>query len=82
MLRGVYGSEMPYRDPHTVAPALWAQRQLTSEDYEASTYPVVGDARWRKALECVAIALPGRAAHRHTGRTVQRDLVCPVSGRR
>jgi len=57
MLRGVYGSEMPYRDPHTVAPALWAQRQLTSEDYEASTYPVVGDARWRKALECVAIAL-------------------------
>src|SRR5262249_43372727 len=57
MLRGVYRTQMPYRDPHTVAPALWAQRQLGGEDYEASTCPVVGDVRWRKALECVAIAI-------------------------
>jgi hypothetical protein len=56
MLNGVYRSEMPYRDPDTVGPALWAQRQLGGEDYEASTCPVVGDARWRKALECVALA--------------------------
>jgi hypothetical protein len=32
-----------YRDPHTVGPALWAQRQLGGEEYEASTCPVVGD---------------------------------------
>ena len=56
MLRGVYQSEMPYRDPHTVGPALWAQRQIGGEEYEASTCPVIGDARWRKALECVAVA--------------------------
>ena len=24
MLRGIYRDKMPYRDPHTVAPALWA----------------------------------------------------------
>jgi len=48
---------MPYRDPHTVAPALWAQRQISAEEYEASTCPVVGDVQWRKALECVALAL-------------------------
>jgi hypothetical protein len=57
MLRSVYGPEMPYRDPHTAAPALWAQRQLGGEDYEASTSPVDGDPRWRKALECIALAL-------------------------
>jgi hypothetical protein len=28
MLKGVYGPEMPYRDPHTAAPALWALVQL------------------------------------------------------
>ena len=56
MLRGIYRSEMPYRDPHTVGPALWSQRQLGGEEYEASTCPVVGDVRWRKALECVALA--------------------------
>src|SRR5262245_38440988 len=56
MLKGVYRSEMPYRDPHTVGPALWAQRQVGGEDYEASTCPIPGDVRWRKAMEAVAIA--------------------------
>ena len=65
MLNGVYQSEMPYRDPHTVGPALWAQRQLGGEDYEASTCPVGGDARWRKALECVAVGLY-RQEHRRS----------------
>jgi hypothetical protein len=32
MLRGIYRPEMPYRDPHTVGPALWAQRQLGGEE--------------------------------------------------
>src|SRR5262245_50121838 len=27
MQRGVYAAEMPYTDPHTAAPALWAMRQ-------------------------------------------------------
>jgi hypothetical protein len=27
MLAGVYGAEMPYRDPHTAGPALWALLQ-------------------------------------------------------
>jgi hypothetical protein len=65
MLKGIYGSEMPYRDPHTVAPALWAQWHVGGEDYEASTCPVEGDARRQKALECVAIALY-RQEHRRS----------------
>ena len=56
MLRGVYAEQMPYRDPHTVGPALWAQRQISNEEYEASTCPIEGDVRWRKAMEAVAIA--------------------------
>jgi hypothetical protein len=27
MLRGVFGDVMPYRDPHTAGPGLWALRQ-------------------------------------------------------
>jgi hypothetical protein len=65
MLRGIYRPEMPYRDPHTVAPALWAQRQLGGEEYEASTCRIVGDARWRKALEWVALGFY-RQKHRRS----------------
>src|SRR5262245_37232738 len=36
MLRGVYGPEMPYRDPHTAAPALWALLQGTGEPFEVA----------------------------------------------
>mgnify|MGYP000211465996 FL=1 len=35
-LRGVYGELMPYNDPHTVGPALWAHRIDTGETFEAS----------------------------------------------
>jgi len=31
MLRGVYAKQMPYRDPHTAGPGLWALRQLNRE---------------------------------------------------
>jgi hypothetical protein len=65
MLKGVYRTEMPYRDPHTVGPALWAQRQLGGDDYEASACAVVGDVRWRRSLECVAVALY-RQEHRRS----------------
>jgi hypothetical protein len=57
MLRGVYAEAMPYRDPHTAAPALWALRMLTGEEFEVSVVPVDGDTAWRKGLEALAIAL-------------------------
>ncbi len=57
MLRGVYTSTMPYRDPHTAAPALWAIRQETNHDFEVSVMSVDGTTFWRKGLECLAISL-------------------------
>jgi hypothetical protein len=57
MLRGIWASEMPYRDPHTAAPALWALIRATRCEFEVSALPVLDDASWRKGLEAVAIAL-------------------------
>src|SRR4051812_37491759 len=48
MLAGVYGTEMPYNDPHTAGPALWALRLQTGEAFEVSVAPVEGPAPWRK----------------------------------
>ena len=56
MLRGIYVDEMPYRDPHTAGPALWALRQATGAPFEVGFCPVTGDTPWRKSLEAVAIA--------------------------
>jgi hypothetical protein len=42
MLRGVYGPVMPYRDPHTAAPGLWALRHQAGCDFEASVLVVDG----------------------------------------
>lgn len=56
MLMGVYAPEMPYRDPHTAAPGLWALRHATQADFEVSAAAVEGTTPWRKGLECVAIA--------------------------
>jgi hypothetical protein len=57
MLRGVYAAEMPYRDPHTAAPGLWALRHASGCDFEASVAVIQGSAPWRKGMEAVAIAL-------------------------
>ncbi len=57
MLRGVYADEMPYRDPHTAGPALWALRHSTGCDFEVAATPVAGTTPWRKGLEAVAIGL-------------------------
>ncbi len=57
MLRGVYGELMPYRDPHTAGPALWALYHQTGEDFEVSVVPVEGSTPWRKGLEALATAL-------------------------
>ena len=57
-LRGIVtDSEMPYSDPHTAAPALWALLRETRIPYEVSACPVDGHDQWRKGLECAAIAL-------------------------
>jgi hypothetical protein len=58
MLNGVYGEVMPYRAPHTVGPALWAMRDKTGSEYEASVC-LLPDASTpkRKGWECAAIAL-------------------------
>jgi hypothetical protein len=57
MLRGVYAAQMPYRDPHTAGPALWALAHATGAEFEASVCPVAGATPWRKGLEALAIAL-------------------------
>jgi hypothetical protein len=48
---------MPYRDPHTGAPALWALLHAQGCTFEASVLPVQGDTRYRKGLEALALAL-------------------------
>jgi hypothetical protein len=58
MLAGVYKDMMPYRDPHTVGPALWAMRDMAGCEYEASTCSLPDlSTPQRKGLECVEIAL-------------------------
>ena len=57
MLRGLYSPEMPFRDPHTAAPALWALRHLLACSFQVSVCPILGDPRSRKGLEALAIAL-------------------------
>jgi hypothetical protein len=57
MQRGVYASEMPYTDPHTAAPALWALREAAECEYEVSVAPVRGTVPWRKGLEALTVAL-------------------------
>lgn len=57
MLSGIFEDEMPYRDPHTAAPALWALRESGNASFEVSIAIVDGSAPWRKALEATAIAL-------------------------
>ncbi|MCP3104355.1 hypothetical protein LZ198_36375 [Myxococcus sp. K15C18031901] len=56
MLKGVYADAMPYRDPHTAGPALWALRRLDDIRFEVSVAEVEGPAPWRKGLEALAIA--------------------------
>ncbi len=57
MLVGVYGDVMPYRDPHTAAPGLWALRHSLGCSFEVSVLPVEGDIHRRKGMEALALAL-------------------------
>lgn len=56
MLSGVYAEEMPYRDPHTAGPALWAMRHATGCAFEVAVAPFTGAYAMRLGLEAVAIA--------------------------
>ena len=47
---------MPYRDPHTAAPAFWAWLQSAPVALIVSVCPVEEATPWRRALETVAIA--------------------------
>jgi hypothetical protein len=52
-----YRPEMPYRDPHTAAPALWSLRDRDGVDFEVSTTEVDASKVERLALEALAITL-------------------------
>lgn len=45
---------MPYNDPHTAAPSLWAWRDATGMDFECSAAPLdhTVDVRMRETMEC------------------------------
>ncbi|MDQ3656690.1 MAG: hypothetical protein M3457_16650 [Chloroflexota bacterium] len=57
MLAGALADEMPYRDPHTAAPALWALRHAERCSFDVSVAVVEGTTPWRKGLEALAIGL-------------------------
>jgi len=54
-LGGVYGDVMPYSDPHTVAPALWAHRIDTGETFEVSVAVLEVDKADRMGREALEI---------------------------
>jgi hypothetical protein len=56
-LNELYRADMPYADPHTAAPALWAMRHRDGCDYEASFIAVLDADQLRRALEVTAITL-------------------------
>lgn len=56
-----HSDTMPYRDPHTAAPALWALRHSTGCEFEASAMTTTGDPLLRLGHEALEIGL-----HRQT----------------
>ena len=57
MLKGAWGDKMPYRDPHTLGPALWALLHRDRCTFEVSVCPISDPTPDRKALEALAISL-------------------------
>lgn len=64
--RGAYAEEMPYRDPHTAAPCLWAVRDSVGPALEVSytTPSKAEDDQHRKGTEAALIALHRRETNR------------------
>jgi hypothetical protein len=54
-LGGVYRDVMPYNDPHTVGPALWAHRIETGESFEVSVTVLEVDGPDRMGREALEI---------------------------
>jgi hypothetical protein len=57
MLRGAYAVEMPYNDPHTAAPGLWALRHAYDCEFEVAVTEIESSKPWRLGLEALAISL-------------------------
>lgn len=66
LARGTYADEMPYRDPHTAAPCLWAVRDAIGPDLEVSytTPSKASDKQHRKGLEAALTAFHRRETNR------------------
>jgi len=66
LIRGVFDDEMPFSDPHTASPSLWAIADRHGPGFEISgtTPPEAKDKQQRKAIEDTLIAL-----HRKETRT-------------
>ncbi|WP_193309207.1 GIY-YIG nuclease family protein [Halorubrum halophilum] len=62
LARGTYADEMPYRDPHTAAPSLWAIRDAVGPELEVScvTPSKAENDQHRKGIEAALIALHRR----------------------
>ena len=50
--RNTLAKEMPFNDPHTAAPSLWAWRDADGYEYECSASITDLDVQHRQALEC------------------------------
>ena len=50
--RNTLARDMPFNDPHTAAPSLWAWRHAEGYEYECSAFTSDLDAQHRQALEC------------------------------
>lgn len=59
LARGAFADEMPYRDPHTAAPCLWAVQQESRQELEVSVAapPLAREKQPRKAFEDALIAV-------------------------
>jgi hypothetical protein len=66
LARGAFADEMPFRDPHTAAPTLWAIRAEYGPDFEFAfaTPPAAESKQSRKAIEAALIALHRRDTNR------------------
>lgn len=65
---GIFDGEMPYRDPHTASPCLWAivDRYGAKLEVSVATPPEAQDKQQRKAMEDALIALQRREQGRST----------------
>jgi hypothetical protein len=55
LARETHREKMPFNDPHTAAPNLWAWRVSTGMEYECSAAPKRSSSRDRLAQECYLI---------------------------